>query len=311
MAKDYYQILGLPRNADIKDIKSAYRKLARKYHPDVNPNDKVAEAKFKEISEAYGVLSDDEKRKLYDQYGSNWEAIQSGGASGNVGDMDFGGGGFGDIFEQLFGGGGGGFNFGTQNSRVRFEEMDAGRPRNIEQTISVTLEEVDAGTTRTLTFQTMDAQRNRGGISQVPTTKRVEVKIPAGADDGMKLRVPGKGAAGINGQAGDLFVTVKWVPHPSFKCNSEQQNLETSVEVPFTTAALGGEVTVQTLRGKKSLTIPAGTQSGMLFRLAGQGITRRHGGKSDLMARIQITVPKRLTDEQRSLLSKLNEIEGR
>lgn len=310
MGHDYYKILGVPRKADEKEIKTAYRKLARKYHPDVNPGDKQAEAQFKLVSEAYGVLSDKEKRSLYDQYGSNWEAVQQGGANfgGSGGEYDFNGGDFGSIFENLFSGFGG-FGTGSAQSRVRIEDLDASRPRNVEQTISVSLKEVDAGTVRTLTFQTMDAQRSKYGTSQVPTTKRVEVKIPIGAEDGMKLRVPGKGAAGSNGQAGDLLVTVRWAPHDQFKIHGDKSDLMIEIEVPYTTAALGGDLPIDTLRGKKILSIPAGTQSGQIFRLAGQGISRRTGGRSDLMAKVHITVPKQLSAKQRSLLEQLRELD--
>ena len=311
MAKDYYQILGVTKKADEKDIKSAYRKLARKHHPDVNPNDKGAEARFKEISEAYDVLSDPEKRKLYDQYGQNWEAAQnfSGGIPDADGGYQFhftgqGGGGFESIFEHLMGGmrgGGGGFQ------TMDFDMMETAQPRDLEKIVEVSLEEIDSGTKRTLTYQTMDAQRTRGQISTVPTTKKVEVKIPAGIADGKKLRVPGKGHAGVNGKAGDLYVVVKWATHPQFKPIGE--NLEVEIAVPYTTAALGGEVRVPTLRGAVKMKIPGGTQSGQSLRLAGQGITRMNGGKSDLMARVKITVPKQLGEKERKLLEELANME--
>lgn len=305
MAKDYYSILGVPRKADDKEIKSAYRKLARKYHPDVNPNDKSAEAKFKEVSEAYEILGDSEKRALYDQYGENWEAAKNfqGGhfQGGDFGDFRVGGGGgFEQIFEQFFGGraGGGGF---------RVQDLDAAQPRDVTQTVELSLEEIDTGTTRTLTYQTMDAQMTRGNISSVPTTKRVEVKIPAGIQDGKKLRVPGKGAAGANGKAGDLYVQVKWAKHPQFHESGDQ--LEVEVPVSFVTAALGGEIRVPTLRSRLAMKIPAGTQSGQTFRLSGQGIARLGGQRSDLLAKIKITVPKTLSPEQRAHLEALGELE--
>lgn len=308
MPKDYYQVLGVPRGADEKEIKSAYRKLARKYHPDVNPNDKSAEAKFKEVSEAYDVLSDSDKRKLYDQYGSNWENAQhfggvpgAGGINEDFADFRFGGG-FETIFEQFFGGG---------RSRgpgdVSFQDMETSQPRDVEKTIEVTLEEIDSGTKRTLTYQTMDAQRTPNGITTIPTTKKVEVKIPAGIQDGKKLRVPGKGAAGANGRAGDLFVTIKWADHPTFRPTGE--NLEVDVEVPYTTAALGGEIKVKTLRGTVTMRIPEGTQSGQVFRLGGQGIMRMTGTRTDLLAKIKITVSKKPSDRERALLKELAELQ--
>ncbi len=305
MAKDYYTILGVPRKADEKEIKSAYRKLARKYHPDVNPNDKSAEARFKEVSEAYEILGDPDKRALYDQYGENWEAaknFQGGGfQGGDFGDFRFGGGGgFEQIFEQFFGGrsAGGGF---------RVQDLDAAQPRDVTQVVELSLEEIDSGTTRTLTYQTMDAQATRGNISTVPTTKRVEVKIPAGIQDGKKLRVPGKGAAGANGKAGDLYVQVKWAKHPQFHENGD--HLEVEVPVSFVTAALGGEIKVPTLRSRLAMKIPAGTQSGQTFRLSAQGISRMGGSRSDLLAKIKITVPKTLTAEQKAHLEALAALE--
>lgn len=310
MAKDFYKILGVTKGADEKEIKSAYRKLARKYHPDVNPNDKSAESKFKEISEAYDVLSDPEKRRLYDQYGSNWEAVQNGGFSagppgsggadmGDYADMRFGG--FESIFEQFFSGRG-----SRGATDYSFQDMETSQPRDVEKVIELSLEEIDSGTKRTLTYQTMDAQRTPNGITTIPTTKKVEVKVPAGIANGKKLRVPGKGAAGANGKAGDLFVTIKWAEHHSFRPTGE--NLEVEVPVPYTTAALGGEIKVPTLRGSVTMRVPEGTQSGQVFRLGAQGISRMNNGRTDLMARIKITVPKRPSDRERELLRQLADL---
>lgn len=311
MAKDYYQTLGVGRKADEKEIKSAYRKLARKHHPDVNPNDKTSEAKFKEISEAYDVLSDPEKRKLYDQYGQNWETAQNfpGGMPPDEGAYQFnfggaGGGGFESIFEHLMGGmrgGHGGFQ------EVDFDVLNSAQPRDLEKVVEVPLEEIDKGTKRTLTYQTMDAQRTRGQVSTVPTTKKVEVTIPAGIADGKKLRVPGKGHAGVNGKAGDLYVVIKWATNAQFKPQGE--NIEVDIPVPYTVAALGGEVRVPTLRGAVKMKIPGGTQSGQSLRLSGQGISKMSGGRSDLMARVKITVPKQLNDAERKLLQELADLE--
>jgi DnaJ-class molecular chaperone len=306
---DYYKILGVPRGADEKEIKSAYRKLARKYHPDVNPGDKSAENRFKEVSEANEVLSDPEKRKFYDQFGDNWEAAQNGhfnpgnpfqgNDAGDFQNINFGGmGGFGTIFEQFFGGGQAGF---------RGHDFEAGRPKDVEREIELSLEDIDKGTTRTLTYQTMDAQRLKGEISTIPTTKKVEVKIPPGIGDGKKLRVANKGHAGVNGRAGDLFVTVRWAKHDKIKVVGE--HLEIDVPVSFVTAALGGEVKVPTLRNPITVKVPSGIQSGQTLRLAGQGISKLEGGRCDLMARIKITVPKNLTDAQKNLLKQFSKLE--
>jgi DnaJ-class molecular chaperone len=313
MAQDYYQLLGVPRNADQKEIKAAYRRLARRYHPDVNPNDKAAEAKFKEVSEAHEVLSDPEKRKLYDQFGANWEQAQHFGGAGaggaHVGDFDFGGfkvggGGFEGFFEQFFGTGARG-----PRGEVDYDMFNQGAPQDVEKVVEVSLEEVDAGGRRTLTYQTMDAHRTPHGVSTVPTTKKVEVRIPAGITDGKKLRVPGKGVAGANGKAGDLYVVVRWAKHPQFKVIDDR--LEVEVPVPYTTAALGGEVRIPTLRGTTvTMKIPEGSQSGQMFRLSGQGIAKMSGGRGDLMARLKITVPKHPSDRERELLTQLAELQG-
>jgi len=363
MAKDFYEVLGVGRKAEQKEIKTAYRKLARKYHPDVNPNDKTAEAKFKEGSAAYEVLGDTEKRKKYDQFGEHWETAQNfdfggNGQGGDYGGYQFkvggpaGGQGFESIFEHLFTGGSGGgesYGFGGQQTGVQ--------PRDLEKTVELTLEEIDAGTKRSLTYQSMDAckscsgtgavhlrttqtcavcggsGRTKGmlGMSQVcqacggtgssayeacptckgtgtmPTTKKVEVTIPPGVTDGKKLRVPGKGVIGSNGRAGDLYVIIRELPHPRFRRVGE--NLEVDAEVPYYTAALGGEIKIQTLRGKVSMRIPEGSQSGQTFRLAGQGIAKLGGRKGDLMAKLKITVPKKPSDEEKKLLQQLSELQ--
>lgn len=283
----------------------------------MNPGDKSAEAKFKEVSEAYDVVGDPEKRKLYDQFGEHWEHAGNvpGGQPG--GDFDFhfggggGGGGFEAIFNQFFRGGGAeearqGRSRG--GARIHFEDLEMGQPRDVEKSIEVTLEEIDSGTKRVLTYQTMDAQRTINGISTVPTTKKVEVTIPAGISDGKKLRVPGKGAAGANGKGGDLYLIVKWANHSTFKPVGD--NLEVEVPVSFTTAALGGEITVPTLRSKLKMKIPEGTQSGQTFRLKGQGIMKQGGSRGDLLARVKITVPKNPNEDQRKLLRELAAMEG-
>lgn len=355
MAKDYYALLGVSRGADEKEIKSAYRRLARKYHPDVNPNDKTAEGKFKDVSEAYEVLSDPEKRRMYDQYGSDWENLQHfggpGGASGPYGYNVDGGqgapGGFENIFEQIFS------NMGSTSGGRR-----RGTPaRDVEKVVEVSLEEIDTGTKRLLSYQSLDAckscdgtgaihlrsnrqcaacggtgkQRGMFGITQpcpecggtgstsleacpsckgegaVPTNKRVEVAIPAGVSDGKKLRVPGKGVVGSGGRAGDLYVIIKEAQHPKFKRAGD--NLEVEVDVPYTVAALGGEIKVPTLRSSVAMRIPEGTQSSQTFRLAGQGITKLGGTRGNLMAKVRVTVPKKPSDEERRLLGEIAKLQ--
>lgn len=354
---DYYQILGVPKNADEKQIKSAYRKLARKYHPDVNPNDKTAEAKFKEVSQAYEVLSDPDKRKLYDQYGSQWEAAQhmkanpSGGAPGQhfeFTDADFGG--SGGFFEQFFGHFGGGQ---VQQARPKGVE-----PADVEKIVELTLEEIDSGTKRKLVYQVQDACKSCDGTGYVrlrsaqpcpvcggtgatkgffgaqqvcqvcggtgtsslercptcsgagttATTRKVEVTIPAGIQDGKKLRVPGRGAVGSNGRSGDLYVVIKQLPHPLFKRKGD--DLEVEVTVPYVTAALGGEITVPTLKTPGKMTIPSCSQNGQLFRLRGQGMSKMSGGKGNLMAKIKVGIPKELSPREKELLEQIRELQG-
>ncbi|MBX3097462.1 MAG: J domain-containing protein [Fimbriimonadaceae bacterium] len=307
---DYYGVLEVNKKADEKAIKAAYRKLARKYHPDVNPNNPDAEAKFKQISEAYAVLSDPDRRAHYDRFGTDKDS--DGPPQWEGANVQFTG--FGDIFEQFLGGG----MFG---SRTGFEEA-----RDLELPIAVTLEEVNSGARQTITYQTDDAcpgcrgsgqVRTKNGIGPCPrclgrgyqrAERRVDVKIPAGIQAGKKLRVPGGGHRGANGRGGDLYLIIGDAAGQAFRRNGD--NVETDLEVSFTTAALGGEVKVNTPNGSATVKVPAGTQSGQVLRLKNQGLTKLNGGKGDLHARIKVTVPRELTDEQRQLLAKLRELEG-
>jgi DnaJ-class molecular chaperone len=303
--RDYYQVLGVPKNASDKEILKAFRKLARQYHPDVNPGDKQAEANFKEISEAYEVLSDSEKRKKYDRFGHNWqqaEAAEKAGAS--VGDFGgFGGfghgrrsgpggesvtfesGDLGDLFESLFGEG------GRTGGRRR---ATARRGEDLEYPTAVTLEEANAGTTRTLSLR-----QASGGSSSI------EVKIPPGVTDGTRIRVEGKGGPGMGGPPGDLYLVVSVQPHSRFR--REGQNLYTAVDVPLTTAILGGEVDVPTLRGTRlKLRLPAETQNGQRFRLAGQGMPSLDGNsRGDLYADVKVVLPTKLTEREREIFAEL------
>ncbi len=312
--KDYYAILGVGKKADSKEIKAAYRKLARKYHPDLNPNNPEAEQKFKEVSEAYDVLSDDEKRKKYDQFGENWDQVGgfSGESSGTYFE-DIGEGGFGSIFEQMFGGMGG--RMGSV-----FNGMRQVPAQNLEQVVELGLDEIDSGAKRTLTYSTSDAcikchgsgqvqltqQRigvcpNCGGSGIVSRSRRVEVSIPAGVAEGKRLRVVGGGSKGSDGKTGDLFVVVQQKPHPNFKRVGD--DLETTISVDYLDAALGGEARVPTLRSSGTVKIPPATTTGKVIRLKGQGITRSRGnGRGDLLARVHVTVPADISAEERKAL---------
>jgi curved DNA-binding protein len=306
--KDYYKILGVDKDATEKDIKRAYRKLARQYHPDKNPNDKSAEEKFKEINEANEVLSNPENRAKYDQLGQNYHRYrQMGGAPGgfdfsqwaaaggpaggyrtvNVDLNDlFGGGGFSEFFSTIFGGGRSGRG---QAPEAMFGRQAQAPGRDIEQRIEITLEEAYRGTERTL-IQSDGSQ--------------IKAKIPPGAKTGSKVRLRGKGQPGVSG-SGDLFLLIRVIPHGTFKRDGD--NLTVNVPVEVTTAVLGGKATVPTLDGPVKLTIPAGTQGGRTFRLSGKGMPdlRRKGKYGDLLAKIRIRVPANLSDEERHLYEQL------
>lgn len=290
--KDYYAILGVKKDATDKEIKQAYRRLARKYHPDVNPGNKEAEEKFKEISEANEVLGDKAKREKYDRFGQQWQQYERagygapGGGRGFEGfegfegfqyDVQTGAGGFGDLFEMLFGPRGG-------------EARQAPRGRDIEAQIEVSLEDAYRGAVRGFTLSL-----DRG------ETRRLEVKIPPGVRDGSRIRLAGEGGTGPGGQRGDLFLTVKMLPHPRFERRGD--DLYQDVTVPFTVAALGGEAQVPTVTGRVTMKVPAGAQSGQTFRVGGKGMPRLNKqGSGDLFARLRISVPKTLTARQRELM---------
>jgi DnaJ-class molecular chaperone len=311
--RDYYTVLGVPRTASEKDIKTAYRKLARKHHPDVNPGDKKSEALFKEIGEAYSVLSDAEKRKKYDRWGHDWEKIEqaqaaganfggrpgsrtytytSGGGAPNGGGVNFESDDLGGLFEQLFGRAGGG------RQRVRATPR---KGNDIEQPVEITLEEAFNGTQRT--YSLLDPQTNE--------TRSVEVKIPAGATEGLRIRVAGKGEPGMSGGAGgDLYLIVSIKPHPLFE--READDLRVKVQTPLYTAMLGGEVTVPTPKGTHlALKVPPETPNGQRMRLAGQGMPRLNGsGRGDLFAEITVQLPKNLTEHETNLFAELAKLRG-
>ncbi|ALW87775.1 DnaJ C-terminal domain-containing protein [Deinococcus actinosclerus] len=295
--KDYYDVLGVSRGASDADIKSAYRKLAKQYHPDKNAGDEKAAEKFKEIGEAYAVLSDPEKRKVFDQFGHTGQVppgYQGGGFQG--GDFaGFDGSQFSDFFQGLFGGagrrGGAGFQGGAQ---VNLEDLlgglgGAGQGRrfvqNVEGELQVTLEEAFSGS---------DEVINVDG-------KRLSLRVPAGTRDGARLRLAGQGPGG-----GDVLLTIRVLEDARFDLDGD--DLTTSVDVPAPVAALGGDVTVQTLSGRGNLSVPPGSSGGRRMRLRGQGWPRRDGTRGDLYVRLNVTVPATLSDEQKELYRKLRDL---
>ncbi|MFP3898318.1 MAG: DnaJ C-terminal domain-containing protein [Dehalococcoidia bacterium] len=322
--KDYYQVLGVSRNASDKEIKQAYRRLARKHHPDLNPGDKSAEATFKEINAAYQVLSDPEKRKKYDQFGDQWEYAEQFAKSGAQDRVrwDFGRGGttfeygdvgdFGDILSSLFGDTGAG-------PRVR---RGPRRGQDIESTVEVSLEEAYHGSTRVLQLQTQEPCAACGGTGRVgnrvctacngaggrATPRRLEVKIPAGVRDGSRVRIAGQGGPGLaGGRQGDLYLIVKVMPHRIFERKGD--DIHTEVPVPLATAMLGGEVAVPTLNGSLSLKIPPETQNGRVFRLAGKGMPMLNSSRyGNMFAKARVVLPTNLTEEERRLFEKLRSL---
>lgn len=333
MASDYYATLGVKRDAAEKEIRSAYRKLARKHHPDVNPGDKAAEARFKEINQAYEVLSDPEKRRKYDRYGDQWEhadqieemqrarGARAGGAGtrfysfggngdfdqvdlGDLGDL----GGLGDVFGRFFGGRG-------ANARAA-----ARRAADIEYEVEVTLEEAFHGATRTLELRTSEPCATCGGEGEIAGAvchvcdgagvivrpRRLEVKIPAGVATGSKVRLAKEGQAAAGGTKGDLILHVTVRPHPRFERRGD--DLSTEVDVPLTTAVLGGEVAVPTLTARVMLKVPPLTQNGRTFRLNGLGMPRLgKQGRGDLYVKVRVRVPEKLDERQRGLFEELRE----
>jgi molecular chaperone DnaJ len=318
--KDYYSILGVSKKATAKEIKQAYRKLARKHHPDVNPGDKSAEAKFKEVNQAYEVLSDPEKRKKYDQYGDKWQYADQfdqagwqqpygghskGGTRKTYKFVYWGGGGFGDIFDSILGG------FGGKRGRR------PQRGRDYEYPVEVSLEEAYHGATRMLETQVEEPCSSCkgegcpscGGVGRIVRPKRLEVKIPPGVNNGSRVRIAGKGGPGYGGgTAGDIFLLVSVKPDKRFQRTGD--DLQVDVPVSLLDAVLGSEVQVPTLGGKKlALKIPPETQNGKVFRLAGQGMPRLGGNsKGDLLARVQVVLPTRLSEREKELYRELKAI---
>lgn len=305
--KDYYKILGVDRTASEDEIKRAYRKLALQYHPDRNPGDKKAEDKFKEINEAYQVLSDAEKRKRYDQLGESYTRYQQrggapggfnwddwatqpgmGGRGGNVrvevGDLnDLFGGGFSEFFSRIFGG------MPDMGTAGRGTVRTQAPQPSYQHELEITLREAYQGTTRLIEVD----------------GRRLDVKIPPGARTGTKVRVAAALDAGTSGPKGDLYLLIKVLDDPEY--SRKGNNLYTEASIDLYTAVLGGEVTVKTLSGNVVLTVPAGTQPGQTFRLTGRGMPKLRDPKSfgDLYVKAKVELPRKLTPKQRELFEKL------
>ena len=316
--KDYYQTLGVSKTATEKEIKTAYRKLARKYHPDVNPGDAASEAKFKEMQEAYDVLGDADKRGKYDRFGDQWKAYSQHGAGGPGGApsgyrVEYGAAGdpgmdMNDLFASLFGDQSGGARRGAASPFGAQMRQQPQRGQDMEAGLTITLEEAYNGATKNLSLSGESRYDVGRGAYGDNGGKRVEVKIPAGIVDGQKVRVAGQGMPGVAGN-GDLLLEVKIAQHPTFERKGD--DLYADVSVPFYDAALGGAVTVPTPKGSQlTMRLPAGVQSAQSLRLSGQGMPKLKsgGGFGDLYARVKITVPKTLSERERELMAELKAI---
>jgi curved DNA-binding protein len=318
--KDYYSVLGVPRTATDEDIKKAFRKLARLYHPDVAKDKKTAEQKFKEINEAHEVLSDPAKRRKYDELGADWQNGSVGGAppSGSrqrwrtangepAQEYHFGGTGFSDFFEQFFGGSGrvGGvddiFRDARGYERQSGDRRYAARGQDIEGDILVSLDEALHGSTRSVSLQRVDPSSGQHD------TETFQVRIPPGAREGRRIRVPGKGGPGHGGaESGDLFLRVRLAAHPDFEVRDS--DLYHELELAPWEAVLGAHVRVPTLSGEVKVRIPVGTTSGTQMRVRGQGLPKQPGAdqpRGDLYVVTRVNVPTEVTPQERELWEKL------
>lgn len=316
--KDYYQTIGVSRDADEKAIRSAYRKLARKYHPDVAEDKVEGERKFKELNEAYEVLSDPQKRKKYDTLGANWDHPDTGfggggfgGGAGDWGGMGAGGGtrewrfegtGFSDFFEQMFGSGMGGAGRGGFYGHPG-TGTQTHKGRDVETDLMVTLDEVYHGSTRTLRLQ------KPGPAGAAPTMQTGTVRIPVGVQAGQMLRLKGLGEPGVNGGApGDLYLHVRLERHPDFRVRGADLYLD--LELAPWDAVLGTEIEVRAPKGKVKLKVPAGSGEGDALRLGGLGLPRGDGSFGDLHAVVKLVVPSKINAAERSAWENLKKISG-
>jgi DnaJ-class molecular chaperone len=322
--KDYYEVLGVKRDATDEQIRQAYRKLARKHHPDVNPGDKLAEDKFKEINEANEVLSDPEKRKRYDQLGPNWKngaefTPPPGWGRVNVQFDDLGsmfsGGGFSEFFETLFGGA---KPAGQAEHRRRGTRARTGRGQDAEAEMEISLEDAHGGGRHKITLQgtrpcvTCGGKGATSGVvcttcrgaGYVLSPKTIDVNIPPAAREGSVIKVSKHGQAGAS-EPGDLYIKLKIKPHPIFTVSGD----DITAEVPISAAeaVLGATIEVPTIDGKAEVKIPAGSQGGQRLRLRGQGLNRRGGGRGDQYVRLKVVVPTHPTDREKQLYRELSE----
>ena len=310
MATDYYATLGISKTSSPEDIQKAYRKLARKYHPDMNPDDATAKKKFQEVQSAFEVLSDAEKRKKYDQFGSDYDSMGAGGGGGqrnwrytnssgpqtypfdanDLGDLfghggeGEGAGGFADLFKQ--------FSRGGRGSARR--PTPAARGNDLKHELTVPFADAVLGGEASLTVQRADGD-----------VEKIKVKIPAGIDDGKKIRLRGQGVSGMgDGPAGDIVLTIRVSPHPHFRRSGNR--LEVSVPVTLAEAAQGAKIDVPTPQGTITLTVPPNTSSGKRLRVKGLGVKPASGPAGDLFAEIEIELPGTLTEEERQQLADIS-----
>ncbi len=300
--KDYYQVLGVSKNADPDEIKKAYRKLARKYHPDLNPGDQKAEAKFKEVNEAQEVLSDPDKRRKYDQYGQYWEQMGSAspgqsGSTGGFNNVDVGGfdfsqyGNFEDFINEMLGRTAGQSSRSYRTSTSGFGDAYSDIPtQDSEAAIALNFSEAFNGTQKHFRLG----------------NETVKVRIPAGAKTGSRLRIKGKGQLSpFSGQRGDLYLNIELQPHPLFKFQGD--NLIIDLPITPEEAVLGVEITVPTPDGKVKMKVPAGVDSGQSLRLKGKGWHKPNNQRSDLMIKLKIVTPKNLSDTEKEYYQKIQQ----